>query len=93
MFRSWIVEKPVAAALLAAAILVLPAAAQQPAAPASPFDFTLHSAESGEAQPQPLPLFPEKPRPCEEAFACRARLVGELWKKGGVALDITPFRW
>lgn len=91
MFHAWILGKPslAAAAPLLLSLIALPSAAQQPA-PAPP-DLTWHGAAAGEAPP-PLPLAPRDRRLCEDAL-CRARLVGELWKKGGVALDVTPLRW
>ena len=80
-------EKSAWAALpLAFGLLAAPAAAQHP--PPAPPDLTL---------PDPLPQAAAKPPPeagpCRDLLSCRPRLVGELWKKGGAALDITALRW
>jgi hypothetical protein len=92
MFRYWILGKSIAAALLATGLLS-PAAAQSPAQPLLPPDLAWHGALPLEAQPRSRPPTPAATAaPCGDAL-CRARLVGELWKKGGVALDVTPWRW
>ena len=91
MFQARIFRKPGRALPLALSLFALPASAQQPA-PAPPPDLAWHAAAPDEAQPPPLPPAPPDGRLCEDPL-CRARLVGDLWKKGGVALDLTPFRW
>jgi hypothetical protein len=92
MFHDWVVEKSrPAAALLALSLLASPAAAQPPAPP-SPPDFTLRGAAPAETQPPRSPLVAREPSLCRDPL-CRARIDGDLWKKGGVALSITPFSW
>lgn len=92
MFRDWVVEKSgLAASLLTVSLLASPAAAQPPAPPTPP-DFTLHGAAPAEAQPPPPPFVAQEPSLCRDPL-CRARIEGDLWKKGGVALSITPFSW
>jgi hypothetical protein len=52
----------------------------------------LHGAAPDEVQPSSPPPVAKEPSLCRDPL-CRARLDGDLWKKGGVALSITPFSW
>jgi hypothetical protein len=83
------------AAFVAAAVCVVPAAAQQAGAGPAPLSLSPYPTDAG----KPVIFGPrfiarsDEDKGCAPGFSCRLRLLGVIQNNGAVELRATAFRW